>query len=252
MIYLQQSFKRMSSRDVSSLKAGRRLFNPLEISSSIYAGPGVSNCISLLDYSQCGVSSGSTISYWPDMSGYNYYATQSTAAKCPTVSSTGIIFDSTNDCMVIPSIGLGDFTVFVRGKYTNSGSYNAFFEHGVDANSNNGFWFYGSTTPFKIYKSGSVTSVTSGSFWFNSTGTQTMALRYSSGEGVIKFYRNGVVCKTSASFSQTGTVSASFNIGSRNQSSVFCGLELRQLLIYNTALDTSDLSTVESWLASQP
>jgi hypothetical protein len=235
-----------------SLKANRRTIDIGSTSGTVGGGngPGISNCITILDYNQCGVASGSSLASWTDVSGYGFHATQSVASKQPKVGAGGIVFDGVDDTLRIPNIGLDNFTLFVRGKYTTSGSYSLFIEHGPDANSINGFCLYGSTTPFKICRSGSIVSVTTSSNWFGST-TSTAALRYSPATG-IQFFRNGVVCKDSASFSVTGTVSASLNICSRNQNGVFCGTEMKQLLIYNTALNDEDMNTVQAWLVSQP
>lgn len=205
-------------------------------------------------------SDGDAIQTWSDSSGNSKDAVQTTAGARPIFTNSiaaisgrsALYFDGSDDWYEVTNLTLGSYCTVFLVTQGYGGHPNTFFiEHGPNANSTDGFFFFGDSGDswrMRRTTSHSATGVAdyAGSIWVTAT------FRYN-GSGA--FRTNGVALSNgSVTGSDVGdsTTTNSLNIGSRNPSSFgFEKHNLAELIIYDDALSDTDRDNVEAYLRSK-
>lgn len=203
-----------------------------------------------------GANSGYIVT-WYDQSGNGYNATQSTTAYQPLIINAGTIqyvnfkptlyFDGTNDGLVVSSLPLKAY-ISLFAVVNLAFDKPLFFEHSVDANSNDGFYFYGSANCSWYFTRTSAHSAIGTNGWA-SGGTSLCSLIYN-GSGA--YYRNGSVVSNGtvngSAVSNTSTTK-DFYIYNRANTTAIGGNYLSELIIYEDD-KTVNRTTIEQDLNS--
>lgn len=215
------------------------------------------------------------VGYWPDLSGNNYHATQSTTNNRPTLR-TGVRngrsvlrFDGTNDSYRVASLPLdATCSVFVAGQFNSATAPGTLFiEHSANSNTSSGFYVLGqSAAPQQI------TRTTAPTFRFAQAGVTTWLgtawsvaeFRFSAGssiDAVLAYWKNGTLQANngsqSGSITEAGTATsgrsatADLFIGSRNQASIFSSGDFAEILVYNRPLTDAEHTRVRRYLGSK-
>lgn len=205
-----------------------------------------------------GTNDGDAIASWTDQSGNTKHATQATGTKRPTYKTNiqngkpVARFDG-GDALVTPSITLGAFTVCV----VFSASANGFiYEQSATANSNNGSYLYTDITQTsQIYRAAVQSGKSRAANWGIGSTWRVVTQRFGGTHATNQLWINGTLQTMSdGSFtSDPGTtpISDVINIGSRNQAGVFLTGDIAEILIYNSALSSTDRSAVETYLQAK-
>lgn len=230
---------------------------------------GLTLWLDATDPSTITLDGSNNVSRIADKSPARYLASQGTSANMPSGLATingrpAIGFDGTNDCLQIPSLALTPtMTIFAVYTQTNSTTKLFFMEHSANANSNDGFFVYGSAPSMAISRSGSMNSNTPSP----QTPTQGTAARQTTfmfdrtlaADGKIaRYWRDGTESTMVPEASNSGvtvgssTVTTTLNIGSRNNgASVQFQGSLGELLIYADALNSPRRMSVEAYLKAK-
>jgi hypothetical protein len=232
------------------------LWTPTQLSSSLALW---------LDASDSGTITlnGSTVSQWSDKSGNGKHAVQATSNKQPAYNSSllnnlgGLVYDGSDDCLQVPSLGLRPFiSVFIVLKQLDTGKP-FFIEHGINANSNDGFYFYGQNLLAALVNRSSVISQGEAAPNWPGTTNEVFSLVFrsappSAGQSPIIFKSGNTVslfygtATTPADTSSTLTL----NIGARNNGAVApMNANLHELVVCNTDLNTLNRQKMEGYLA---
>jgi hypothetical protein len=159
-----------------------------------------------------------------DKSGNGNHAVQTTAGKRPILRFSGglyyLEFDGTDDCLQIVSCTLPTFIyVCVGAQATNALPF--FIEQTANAASNDGFWFYGSSSSTWNFHRSSAGHLAAGVVNWAGSSPMVGELAYN-GTGTYWLngtsQSNGTISGTARSDSN---VTAALNLFSRNQASVF-------------------------------
>lgn len=209
-----------------------------------------------------GATPPSPIPLWPDVSGANNDATQSTGGSQPTLVTNAINglaavnFSGSNQWLQLPT-GMSDFsqgmTVFMITKPTaNPVTANArFFDFGAGATSNNiifsqpantssQFWVYNGSTASSLTASSSVTNNQYQLLEANHTGREAVAIFNNTAQKGIGNLSN------INNVSRTGNFIAKANAGSP----YFQGL-IAEMIVYNRSLSIDERRNVEGYLISR-
>lgn len=168
----------------------------------------------------------------------------------------GVDFDGTNDCLQIASLALNTYiSVFIVAKTTTAKPF--FVEHSVNTNTDDGFFFYGtSNSPYMVRRiAGNSYKGTAG--WFGSAAAQAAVVidSISSAPNPMgKVYLNGTLQADGAvaygSSLSDSSVTDTLNIGARNNgASLAMDGDLHELIIYNAPLSQANREKVEGYLA---
>ena len=230
---------------------------PTSSSSLIPTSIGGSSCVLWLDSSDASsitYDGGNLVSQWSDKSGSNNHATQSTASAKPTYTTTGIKFGGTG--------GLTTAKLVSPYSLTNQ-TETSFFVVETDPTTLATGWIMGSsdTSTGRFYRNSTVSTTmqiyTGGTFIYSTLGEiNELGKRY-----IIHGYIGGglstLTINNSYESIQTvayGTGTTSTVIGSRlitaADTSAFAG-KLCEVIVYNTALSSSNRKSVLNYLASK-
>ena len=216
---------------------------------------------------------GSAVARWADKSGNNRHATQGTANARPLLKTSVkngrnvLRFDGANDqfrCADANGLDLNVFTVFsvvIPSSYTPSNSkLPAILNKGDFAtpagtnyeivSNNSGQW------SAAICQGNAIAFAASSSLLVSQNACQTVAMRRETTSSGVTIYKNGIAGATSTAFSGSlNNISTPLGIGGKgdgSQSSIdsFIG-DILEIIIYNTALTTTQRQSVETYLNSK-
>lgn len=216
------------------------------------------------------------VGYWPDKSGNNYHATQSTTNNRPTYRTSvrngrsTLRWDGSNDSFLVASIPLdATISVFIACKFNTAGTAgnatgNLFVEHSANANTTSGFFLAGSdTSPVSLNRTAApvvkraIVGVTNwiGTEWavaevrIAPAATMVAAANYWR-NGALQSNGNEVTALTfnTGTIASNRSVTADLFIGSRNQASVFSNGDYAEILIYNRPLTDAEHTAVRRYL----
>ncbi|MCL4549143.1 MAG: T9SS type A sorting domain-containing protein [Bacteroidetes bacterium] len=199
-------------------------------------------------------SSGSAVSTWGDVSGFDNDASQSTSANQPTLVSNSmngnpvIRFNGTNSKLTLPTsatlgIQSNPYEMFVVGKSSSNnvqfliaGGYEN-FEYHLNGASGTRFIPVNST----FIDIGSAGNYTDGN-------AHIFSARASSSGGAVRV--DGTDGGTSVS-NILSSNSGNLLLGVRSDGTYYLNGDIAEVILYNTNLSTSDRSTVEHYLANR-
>ena len=198
---------------------------------------------------------GATVARWEDQSGSGYHVTQATLASRPVLktgirnSKNAIRFDGSNDGLVsanIPDNNLLTLTAFVVANPIGlgGGNFGRMFERGN--NIINFFMFQGAG--ISMIGGGDQVSGGSapiGSFYLfgarlSGVGSSTTTLRI-----------NKTLVATGNTSSALSTANTTYQIGNRTDLARAFDGDIAELIIYNQALTTEQIDSVESYLSAK-
>lgn len=198
---------------------------------------------------------GSSVARWEDQSGSGYHVTQATLANRPLLktairnSKNVIRFDGSNDILVsanIPDNNLLTLTAFVVANPIGLGGGNAgrMFERGTGVV--NFFMYFG--TGISMIGGGSQViggSAPIGSFYLfgarlSGVGGATTTLRI-----------NKSIVATGDTASAPNTANTTYQIGNRTDLARTWNGDIAELIIYNQALTTEQIDSVETYLSAK-
>ena len=231
-----------------------------------FAPGDISNLVVWLDADDTAFSNSDAVDAWTNK-GTGGNTAQSDSAKRPVFttnilnSKPGVRFDGSNDCLQIASLALNTYiTVFLVAKTTTGKPF--FIEHNTNANSNDGFYFFGTDNTHYLVRRTTRNAYQGTSAWFGSAAAQAALVIdaiQSSGSPMGKVYKNGTVQADGAVAKSSGvdldfslsdsSVTTTLNIFSRNNSAAFADGDLHELIIYNAPLSQADREKVEGYLA---
>jgi len=198
---------------------------------------------------------GATVARWEDQSSSGYHVTQATLANRPLLktairnSKNVVRFDGSNDILVsanIPDNNLLTLTAFVVANPIGLGGNNAgrMFERG--SNVINLFMFFGNGISM-IGGGGQVGggSAPIGSFYLfgarlSGVGDSTTTLRI-----------NKSLVATNSTVSAPSTANTTYQIGNRTDLARAFNGDIAELIIYNQALTTEEINSVETYLSAK-
>jgi len=218
-----------------------------------------------LDANDTSFSNNDAVSTWTNKGSGND-TTQSDSSKRPIFKTNllngkpGVQFDGSNDCLQITSLPLNTYiSVFVVAKTETTGL--PFVEHSANTNNTDGIFIYGGTfSTGQVNRGGNKnsTDVATGSTWFGNTPTQACWIinEIPSAGTMFTIWKDGtsqgpfsVVSGNNTAISNS-SVTETLNIGARNNgASVLTDGDWHELIIYNTALSTTDRQKLEGYLA---
>jgi hypothetical protein len=228
-----------------------------------FAPGDISNLVVWLDADDTAFSNSDPVDAWTNKgSGGN--TAQSDSAKRPVFttnilnSKPGVRFDGSNDCLQIASLALNTYiTVFLVAKTTTGKPF--FIEHSANANSNDGFFFYGTDNAHYLVRRTNANGYRGTSVWFGSSAAQAALVidAISSAPNPMgKVYKNGTVQADGSVASAGGdslsdsSVTTTLNIGARNNTTTAAmDGDLHELIIYNAPLSQANREKVEGYLA---
>lgn len=208
----------------------------------------IAGCIDWLDASQIvGLSNGDPVPTWTDESGNGNDAVQATGAKQPSYQTNQlnghpiVRFDSAR-CMGITTLSVNQpYTIFIVLKDVMDGSTPS--ENEIFSGTSNGFFviYYNATQIPAVFPwTGASSSVP--------MTTDVLCIIMNGASSAI--FQDGV--STSTGNSGTTGLGADFVIGAFfNQTQNFMNADVAEIIIYDSALGTTDRQTVETYLATK-
>lgn len=209
---------------------------------------------------------GSTVSQWDDKSGNDYHVTQSTASYQPTYNTAQlngknvVTFDGSDDHILndsVASVASGNdvpITMFVVFKQLSSGTN----EYGVVFGSSSSiqplFCMMTNSNQLAAQQrtdAGTLTAAYSSVSSTSAYRVQSIVLSSSN----LTVFDNGTSA-ASSSFSPAQTTLNTFTLGTWRRSGSMNGVaflhcDIAEVIIYNSALSTSDRESVESYLSTK-
>ena len=209
---------------------------------------------------------GSTVSQWDDKSGNNYHVTQSTASYQPTYNTAQlngknvVTFDGNDDHILndsVASVASGNdvpITMFVVFKQLSLGNN----EYGVVFGSSSSiqplFCMMTNSSQLAAQQrtdAGTLTAAYSSVSSTSAYRVQSIVLSSSN----LTVFNNGTSV-ASSSFSPAQTTLNTFTLGTWRRSGSMNGIaflrcDMAEVIIYNSALSTSDRESVESYLSTK-
>lgn len=193
--------------------------------------------------------SGGAVSQWDDKSGNTRHTTQGTAGRKPTTGTATIggrnvlVFDG-GDVLLTPTLTLAQpVTIYVVARLTNTGVGNG----QMIGNTGNSPTIYAGnaiTNYWRLYAGKDVPSAVV----TDSTAHQFTAIF----NGVSSFlYLDGTAILSNVNPGTPGWSSKAIPIGAGPTASVGWPGEVAEVLIYDTALGTTDRQAIESYLATK-
>jgi hypothetical protein len=199
------------------------------------------------------VAVGDPVGYVFDRSGNDNHAIQTTSGKRSILRQDAggkyyLEFDGTDDCLQVASCTLPTWLRLWIAFDTDGAQW--FLEHGADANSNDGFYFWGSdNNTWRIFRGGSFEEDDGISAWAG-TAAAVRELAYNS--SVKSYFKSGTVQAPAlvGSTVADSDVTAAFNMCSRNQASTFSQGKLYGLLIRGGVTAAGDVTKTRTWIAA--
>jgi len=205
-------------------------------------------------HSITGVSDGSPLGFWADLSGVGNHAVQATAGVQPVYRAAAasfhglpvVHFDGLNDWMTLPSttVSVGSFTAFAVARYELI-SRNQYLMAGQNGSGDNRIRFAveASSSPVFEYRAGS-------SGWKEITAPADLKVHLFAMTSVVEGFLDGVSLGRASNTSSE--YPAAFNIGSynRGQKDFFAG-DLAELIIFNRVLSRDEQSKVGFYLGTK-
>jgi len=224
-----------------------------------FAPDDLSDLVVWLDADDTAFANNDAVDSWSNK-GTGGNADQTDSAKRPIFKTSllngkpGVDFDGTNDHLQISSLALDTYmSLFVVAKLTTAKPM--FIEHSATSNSNDGFYFYGSSGNHYNLRRTSRNAYAGTSGWFGSAAAQAALVidAISTPNPMGKVYLNGALQSDgTAAFTDSladSSVTDTLNIFSRNGASTFSDGDLHELIIYNAPLAQADREKVEGYLA---
>ena len=232
----------------------RRLFNPSRISGLQLWLDATRGLFDATTGGNPVTTDGATVARWEDQSDSKYHVTQTTVANRPLLKTAVknnknvIRFDGLNDALIsanIPDNNLLILTAFVVANPIGLGGNNAgrMFERG--ANVVNLFMFFGS----------GISMITGGNQV--SGGSSPIGSFYLFGGRLSGIGASTTTLRINKSIVATGTGSApstantTYQIGNRTDLARGFNGDIAELIIYNQALTTEQINSVESYLSAK-
>lgn len=197
-------------------------------------------------------SDGTALQTWPDRSG-TYNATEATSTKRPIVRTgangingqSALDFDGIDDDLQAANVPLNTYITVVVcvGGFASAKQF--FIEHGPNASSSDGFYFYGDQVGAWAFRR--TTNIYGGNVanWFG----QVAAIGSLRNSGTAAYRKNGGSNLSNAGGAGTmpanTSLTSALNICSRNRTSVFSDGLLGTLQIYNGSATDSMLRRLE-------
>ena len=195
---------------------------------------------------------GSTVSQWDDKSGNDYHVSQGTASNQPTLTSS--VLNSKNvlrfdggdyltNASATPVGGSTNRTIFVVFNYTGSDIRYAFML-GPSAGS--------AGDNFGITQEIAVRVQFGNRIWSSSVGSSHSIVSIvldGTSTTDISAWQNGTSLGVSSTLSNTVNTQSSFGVGGQG-ASMLIG-DVAEVLVYSSALSTSDRESVESYLSNK-
>jgi len=190
------------------------------------------------------VGSGSGyVKTWYNQSTLLQDAIQLTNANQPNIVNNGtlrteggkacIFFDGINDSLMVTTATLNTYiSMYAVCKCTIAKPF--LFEHSANANTNSGFYFYGTNNASWFFNRFSVIHYAYGVSNWTGSSRILATLIYNSTQQ--NFYKNGVLGNNGGivnSLRPNTSISTSFNIFSRNGTLIFGEGSLQEIIIYN-------------------
>lgn len=255
------------------LKRGGTVYARLRNSSEhVFAPLAVTGLKGWYDATRGVTLNGSTVSQWSDISGNNNHATQGTAANQPTyVAATSgvngnayLSFDGTNDYLSANGLAttltgndtpftifmvtaatdtLGNYTPFSAGNTASNNNYLLFFDASVSA----------STSQLWAERQDSVPTTQSANSGGTTFGTSTKVLSYVFSGTTVSAWLNGTLAINGAALNVGSLTLDRATIGGwgRIAVSAFYKGKICEILIYNSALGSTDRQSIEGYLTSK-
>ena len=201
-------------------------------------------------------SSGSAVSNWGDVSGFDNDASQSTSANQPTLVSNSmngnpvIRFNGTNSKLTLPTsatlgIQSNPYEMFVVAKSASSnvqflfaGGNNEQFEYHLNGGTQGARFIPISSTYIDVAATGSYTD----------GNAHIFSARASSSGGAVRV--DGIDGGTSSA-NILSSNSGALQLGVRSDGTYYFNGDIAEVILYNTNLSPSDRSTVEHYLANR-
>ena len=226
-------------------------FNPLSLSPALWLS-----------------DTGSDASVWTDLSGNGRNATQATTASQPAIVANGLNgrqirrFDGSNDTMTFARFDLSAFTVFaVALRSSGGGTYQTFLqvlqasttrsaiELGINNDSNYGPLLIGSNGQGTAYGKGGLLNenssrLLSGVWAGGATDGPSNYSLWTNGVPTA-LSTSGAIGAASGSSSRIGSVWSNGSVGS------YLRGDIAEILVYPTALSTTNRQAVESYLRTK-
>lgn len=203
-------------------------------------------------------TNGQSVQTWEDQSGNGNHAVQPTTSEQPVWNQNGgnggssLTFSSSAlECANTASLNPSQMSIFVVGKYANTGSYQTFLMKTASANWNTG--------GYGISQSGSSSTMTG---WINSySGSanvgsssfqkdQTLLFSMVYQQGSLTVFNNGLNTINASNAPAITSTTAPLMIGNSPGNFGLYG-DISEIIIYNTALSTSQRETVEEYLRTK-
>jgi hypothetical protein len=204
-----------------------------------------------------GVSNGTTIGFWPDLSGNNNHAYNSTSSRWPTYTTNvingqpALNYNAGNNCLVTATgDALTDWSVFIV--YKDDGVAQA-YERILDKSYTTGFWMgrdNGTANSFGggVKETGAPYGIYGTSF---TDGTAHIYENFRD-VSVHYIYKNGTQVATNSPGS-TATDTSVYGIGcwGTDSGSQAFGGYIAEVIVYSTYLTTADRQRVERYLGTK-
>lgn len=201
---------------------------------------------------------GSSVSAWADQSGHGASAAQATATKRPQWIADGgsafnnkPVFRFNNSDLTVPSLSVSGFSVFTVANVTTNG---ILYEQGTGAGAP-GFALY---TPFASGPNiwavfgGNTSAYDPNTNWALGAGTKIISHLYNGTHATHTIALNSAAqAFTTNVGNNPGNITSAleFNIGSRDESSLFVGADIAEMIVYNRSLSTTERNAVECYLS---
>lgn len=198
--------------------------------------------------------SGSNVSQWNDKSSNGWSVSQGTSLQQPALISSGlnskdvIRFDGSNDSLINASItpvsGSTNRTIFAVSNYTGTGVlYNAYFG---TTQSNGRVLGVSNEIAVRIYGGNRVWTT-----GVDSTHCTTTIMLDGTTPSNLSAWKDGSPLSVSSTANQTINTTAGVYIGKSVTNTSYWNGDIAEVLVYDSALSTSDRESVESYLSTK-
>jgi hypothetical protein len=219
------------------------------LNSAVFSPPSIAGCQLWLDAADASsvITSAGKVSQWNDKSGNGRNATQGTSSQQPTYSNTSVSFTKANSNVLalpngtVPS-GNSAYSIFFNLTPQSAGIDVILFSGNAVTNEANGV-FYGAGNQFQNYWFG--VDITGGTF---ASGTRTL-IEFLYTQNVSRtIYQNGASQITAAASNRNSGTGNNY-IGAEVLRGFYSSCDIQEIIIYNTALTTTQRQQVEGYLA---
>jgi hypothetical protein len=184
-----------------------------------------------------GLANNDPVTTWTDSSAAGNDITQSTSANKPTFKTSQlnslptVQFDGSNDCLTDTSVAISTFSAFAVFRAVNFGIV---YEQSANANSNDGSFLYTDDSAIQVRRATvSARSPRTASWGSNEMWHLVMQSYDGTHEG-HRMWLDGAFAQATTPANggaSTSTVTASLNVGCRNNASVYLNGQIAELVI---------------------